>query len=149
MGLGIVPMIIYTYLLPEESFGNSNRPIIVWGIIISIILALVTFFLSPIAVSYFFQDYVASIVVIQILAFGIIPLTIITILNAKLQSQQSKRVGIGALVRIGSHLILIPFLWNMLEMEGLALAAIFSILIHMIYLIAIYYKSESHLINKI
>ena len=50
-------MIIYTYLLPEESSGNSNKRIISWGFAISILLAVVTFFISPIAVSTFFPEF--------------------------------------------------------------------------------------------
>ena len=140
LGLGIMPMIIYTYLLPEESSGNSNKRIISLGFAISILLAVVTFFISPIAVSTFFPEFENSIAVIQILSFGSIPLTVIAILNAKLQSQESRLVGIGAIVRISSHLILIPLMWDVLELQGLAIAVIFSIIIHMIYLLFIYHN---------
>jgi len=140
LGLGIVPMIIYTYLLPEESSGNSNKRIISWGFVISLFLTVATFFISPIAVSTFFPEFEKSIVVIQILSIGVIPLTVIAILNAKLQSQESRLVGIGALVRISSHLLLIPLLWSVLELQGLAIAVIISIVIHMIYLLSIYYN---------
>jgi len=142
LGLGILPMILYTYLLPEESSGNSNKRIISWGFIISILLAIITFTISPFVISSFFPKFEESILVIQILSFGVVPLTMISILNAKLQSQESKLVGIGALVRISSHLVLILLLWNLLELAGLALAVIFSIIIHMVYLLMIYFQKR-------
>jgi len=142
LALGILPMILYTYLLPEESSGTQTRRIIFGGLSISIILAIFTFFIAPLAVTSFFPEFEQSIIVIQILSVGAIPLTIISILNAKLQSNESRLVGIGAVVRIASHLILIPLLWNVAEFEGLAIAVIISLLIHMFYLISIYFGSR-------
>jgi len=139
LGLGILPMILYTYLLPEESSGGSTRRIIIGCLTLSIILTILTFFIAPLGVNSFFPEFEQSIVIIQILSVGLIPLTVITILNAKLQSKESRLVGIGAVLRIFSHLIMIPLLWKFLEYEGLAFAVIISLLIHMVYLIYAYF----------
>jgi len=139
LAIGILPMILYTFLLPEESSKENTKKIILSGIILSIILATMTFFLAPIIVKFVFPEFEQSIVIIKILSFGIIPLTVITILNAKLQSKESKMVGIGAVVRISSHLLLIPIFWSIWEYEGLAFAVIISLLAHMFYLIYLYF----------
>jgi len=94
LGIGILPMILYTFLLPEESSKENTRKIIFSGIILSVILAIMTFFLVPFAVKLVFPEFEQSIIIIKILSVGIIPLTVITILNAKLQSKESKMVGI-------------------------------------------------------
>jgi len=139
LAVGILPMILYTYLLPEESSGTATRRIIIIGLILSLIFAILMFFLVPHGVTYFFPEFEQSIIIIQILSVGLIPLTVISILNAKLQAKESKLVGIGAVVRICSHLIMIPLLWNIWEYGGLAIAVIVSLLIHMLYLVYVYF----------
>lgn len=141
--MGILPMILYTFLLPEESSKENTRKVILMGIIFSIILATVTFFVAPLAIKLVFPEFEQSIIIIKILSIGIIPLTVITILNAKLQSKESKMVGIGALVRISSHLLLIPIFWNIWEYEGLAFSVIISLLTHMSYLIYLHFGLKS------
>lgn len=142
LGLGIVPMILYNYLLPEESSGSSTRSVIKLGIVVSILLAVIAFFLSPILIPHLFPKYTDSITSIQIMSFGALPLAIISIIQAKLQSQDSKLVGTGSIIRIASHLTLIPLLWNILKIEGLAIAVIISILLHMVYLLIVYYHQK-------
>jgi len=142
LGLGILPMIIYTYMLPEEASGKSTRKIISGSLILSTILAILTFFIAPYGVNSFFPEFEESIIVIQILSIGVIPLTVITIINAKLQAQESKLVGFGAMLRIASHLILLPLFWNIWRFEGLAFAVIVSLLIHLSYLLYVFSGSR-------
>lgn len=137
---GILPTILYTYLLPEESSGRPTKKIILGSLILSIILSILMFFIAPMGVTLFFPKFEQSISIIQIFSVGLIFLTVITILNVKLQSKESKLVGIGAVVRISSHLILIPLLWNIWEYEGLAIAVIISLLTHMFFLLYVHFK---------
>lgn len=73
---------------------------------------------------------------------AIIPLTISSILNAKLQSKESTVVGYSAIVRIGSMLVLIPILGSMFDLIGLSVAVLLSIILYTISLYIIYKKSS-------
>lgn len=147
LGLGVIPMMIYTYLLPEESAGSSNRKVILGGFVVSIVLVAITFLASPLVIPHFFPAFKESVPAIQIMSFSTIPLTVTSIITAKLQSRESKLVGIGSIIRIASHLALIPILWNLAGMTGLALAVLVSILAHMFYLLIIYQKKKSTILH--
>jgi len=104
-------------------------------------------FISPFFINEFFQKYSLGIPSLQILVIAIIPLTISSILNAKLQSKESTIVGYSAIVRIGSMLILIPILGGMFDLIGLSLAVLLSIIFYTISL-CIIYKKSSNIIKK-
>ena len=98
--------------------------------------------ISPFFINEFFQKYSSGIPSLQILMIAIIPLTISSILNAKLQSKESTVVGYSAIVRIGSMLVLIPILGSMFDLIGLSVAVLLSIILYTISLYIIYKKSS-------
>ena len=116
-------------------------------ILSSVVIAFLAIFISPFFINEFFQKYSLGIPSLQILVIAIIPLTISSILNAKLQSKESTIVGYSAIVRIGSMLILIPILGGMFDLIGLSLAVLLSIIFYTISL-CIIYKKSSNIINK-
>lgn len=75
--LGILPGILFTYLLPEKSAGMKTRGIEVFGLMASIVLACLVIFLSPIVIPRAFPRFSEGVRIIQIMSLAIIPSTIV------------------------------------------------------------------------
>ena len=147
-GLEVLPVILYTYLLSEESSGKQNKKLSIIVVLISIVVALVAIVVSPFFIEKFFPKYVEGITSLQILVISIIPLTITSIYSAKLQANESIKIGYSAIVRIGTLLILIFILGSIYELEGLSLAVLFSIIINTIFLYYLYTHQTSKKMAK-
>ena len=138
--LELIPLALHSFLLSEESRGNKSRKLIFYLLILSIVISICIFFLSPIFVNQFFSQYSDGIFSLQILGFTIIPLTISSIFSAKLQVMGSTKVGFAALIRIGSIIILIPILGNWFDLAGLSLSLLISSIFYSIFLGVLYKK---------
>jgi len=136
--LEIIPAILYAFLLSEESSGESHKKIIYLSIIASIGLAVLAMFLVPFLVNEFYPKYSEGILGLQILVFSIIPLSISSIFNAKLQAKESTKIGFSAIVRIGTLLALIALLGNSFGYVGLSVAVLMSVIINTIFLFILY-----------
>lgn len=141
--LEIIPAILYAFLLSEESSGASHKKIIYLGIIASIILSVLAMFLAPYLVNEFYPKYSEGILGLQVLVFSIIPLSISSIFNAKLQAKESTKIGFSAIVRIGTLLALIALLGNSYGFVGLSVAVLMSVIINTIFLFILYKKKNS------
>ena len=134
------PIILQRFLLAEQYRENISKRFVLLSSLFASIVILVGIYLSPYIIENLFSEYIESIIAVQIIAFSIIPLFIISILNAKLQVLESKLVGFGVIVRIGTNLTLIPILGGLMGITGLVLANLISIILLSIYLIIIYFK---------
>ena len=141
--LEIIPAILYAFLLSEESSGASHKKIIYLGIIASIIHSVLAMFLAPYLVNEFYPKYSEGILGLQVLVFSIIPLSISSIFNAKLQAKESTKIGFSAIVRIGTLLALIALLGNSYGFVGLSVAVLMSVIINTIFLFILYKKKNS------
>jgi O-antigen/teichoic acid export membrane protein len=142
IGLEIIPIALHSYLLSEESSGNKHRKIIGLVILFSIFLVISIIFLSPIVIPEFFPQYIEGIESLQILVISLIPLTISSILNAKLQARNSTKVGYSAIIRIGSLLILLVVLGSQFGLLGLSYSVLLSAIFNTAFLIYIF-KSDN------
>lgn len=142
IGLEIIPLALHSYLLSEESSGNKHRKIIGLVILFSIFLVISIILLSPFVIPEFFPQYIEGIESLQILVISLIPLTISSILNAKLQAKNSTKVGYSAIIRIGSLLILLVFLGSQFGLLGLSYSVLLSATFSTIFLIYIF-KSDN------
>ena len=142
VGLELLPLSLHSFLLSEESSGKSHKKISIIVIIISIVIAITMIFLAPIIISSVLPKYSEGIPSLQILILSLIPLSIAAIINAKLQSQGSTKVGYSALVRIGSLVILIIILGSQFDLIGLSLSVLFSSILYSMFL-AYIFKKES------
>lgn len=138
LAMGVIPGILYSYLLSEESGGNSHKKLTYFIIFISIIFVVVTIILSPLFVNSLFPKYSDGILSLQILIISVIPLAISSIFNAKLMASESKLVGFSALIRVGSIILLIGTVGQIYGLVGLSLAVLFSIIINTIFLFILY-----------
>jgi len=138
--LEILPIIFYSYLLPEESSGASHKKMNYLAVIGAGLFSAIVIVLAPLTIPHFFPKYVEGVLPLQIMIISLVPLTISYIISAKLQSSESKTVGYSSIVRIGSLLTLIFLLGEPLGLIGLGLAVLLSIVFNTIFLYILYLK---------
>lgn len=92
VGLSILPGSVFMYVLPEKSSGNSLNKARLYGVILAAIIALVLYLSASFIVNNIFPKYVDAIQLVQILTWGIIPLTFVSITNAAHISQEKGKV---------------------------------------------------------
>jgi len=134
------PIILHRFLLAEQSGEKISKRFFSLASLLAAIIILAGIFLSPYIIENIFTEYLESIIAVQLIVFGIIPLLVISILNAKLQVLESNLVGYGVIIRIGTNLALIPLLGGIMGVIGLVLSNLISLVLLSVYLLIIYYK---------
>jgi len=142
-GLEILPIVLHTFLLSEESSGKVHKKIISLVVIGTVLLTITSIFFAPIVIESWFPKFSEGIFPLQILIISLIPLSFTAIFSAKLQAKESTKVGLTAIIRIGSLLGLIALLGNLYGLLGLSLAVLLSICVNTIFLGILYYKEKN------
>lgn len=140
--LEIIPLSLHSFLLSEEASGKTHSKLILIVIFISIILSVLLIIFSPVLIDTLFPKYAEGIPSLQILIISLIPLSISSIFNAKLQAKESTKIGYSALLRIGLLIVLIIILGNWYGLIGLSLSVLFSSIAYTTFLAILYYKIE-------
>jgi len=140
--LEIIPITLYSYLLPEESSGRKHNKLIYYSILISILSTILVIVVSPIVIPILFPEYVDGIFSLQILLVSIIPLNLSYIFNVKLQSKISTTIGFSLFIRLASLLILIFLLGDLYGLVGLSVAFLVSAILNTIFLSILYKRSQ-------
>jgi len=142
--LSVLPVIVHSFLLTEESSGNTHKKITYLSFAGSVLLAITSIVLAPTVVDWFFPKFSEGVFGLQIMILSLIPLTISSIFNARLQSKESTKIGIPVLIRIVSLLIFLALLGNLYGLLGFSVAVLISTIIYAISLYFLYYKSKLH-----
>jgi O-antigen/teichoic acid export membrane protein len=130
MFLSVIPASLNQYLLPQEASGIERKGIRTFGLVLSIVFAVILFFTLPLIIEQFFPKYTEGTTLAQLLILGVIPLTMNSLLNTRLLGKEkSKLVVIGAAVYISSLLFLLYVLGDHFGLLGLGMAVIISSLI--------------------
>jgi len=140
LALQVLPGVLGSYLISEESRGEHHKKISYLVILCSVVVAILVIIFSSVLVNAFFPKYLEGVFSLQIMVLSIIPQTFASILIAKLLSKESTKVGFVSLIHVGSLLALITVLGQFYGMEGLALAVLFSTIIYTVFLYWIYRK---------
>ena len=146
-GLEILPRILYLFLLSEESSGRKHKKIAYFVVLVSGLITITVIIFGPLIIEQFFPKYSDGIIGLQILVISLVPISISSIITAKLQAVESTKVGYSAIVNIGSLLILLIFLGNVYGIIGLSLAVVRSSILNMIFLYYLY--RNFHMKNKL
>lgn len=141
--IGVLPGILFHFILSEESSGITHKKISYLVILVSIAAVATTIFLAPFFVNEFFPKYSEGIFSLQILVLSVIPYSISLIYYAKLMAKESTRIGFSAIVRVGSLLVLIMVLGQLYGLVGLSLAFLLSIIINTVFLVFLYKKEKN------
>ena len=135
LGLEMLPIAFHNFFLSEESNNKKNKKIEIYSILITILIIAIVVILSPIVILNYFSDYSEGIFSLQIMVLSLLPLTIGTILTAKIQSDYRKNTGSSVIVKIGIFIILIFSLGTFYGNIGLSLSILFSYTAYAIYLV--------------
>lgn len=128
MFLGIVPASLFQYLLPQFSSGNKSKRIVYIALLLAIFFALISLILVPFVINTFFKQYIDAISAAQIMGIGVVPMTINSILNAKLLAkEESKKVVIGAIIYSSMLVVLFYSLGITMGLTGLGIAVVVSL----------------------
>ena len=136
--LTILPGIVYQYILPRDSSGDSNKKLKKLTITISIILAGLGFILAPIVLPILFPKFIESIEVIQIVSISVIPSTINLMYISKfLGNELSKIVLIGSGIFLSVQIVSIFLLGELFGVNGVAAALVLGSSAEAIFLISV------------
>lgn len=137
MALSILPASLFSYLLPEESSGIDRRKLKQVGLFLSLIFAALSFFAGPWIIKMLFPNFLDAIIPTQIMSIGIIPMSLISILNSSLLGREkSTPVFVGAAIFIAVQTFLVITLGNIMGMIGLSIAMVAALGAEAAYLVS-------------
>ena len=139
--LGILPGVLGSYLVSEESGGTTHKKISYLVILCSVVLAVITIFAAPYFVNAIFPKYSDGILGLQVMVIAIIPQAVASVFGAKLLAKESTKIGYSAIVQVGSLLLLIALLGNLYGLVGLGIAVLISQAANTLFLYALYRRS--------
>lgn len=127
LAMNILPVSLYQYLLPQESAGRMNNSLKKKAIALSIVLAIIAYFASPIVIPRVFPQFDGAVDFTRLIVIAIVPMTIVQIANASLLGRSDNApLVIGALLFLGTLVLGLIALGSILQLVGLALAVIIS-----------------------
>ena len=113
-------------------------------VLVSILIAIATIIFGPVVIEQFFPNYSDGIIGLQIIIISLIPVSISSIITAKMQAVESTKVGYSAIVSVSSLLILLGFLGNEFGLVGLSLAVVISSILNTIFLYFLYRNFQAN-----
>jgi len=144
--LQVIPTSIYQYILPQEAAGQKNTKLKIFSVIFAGLISIASIILVPIGIENFLPEYQNSILPIQIMSIGIIPLTISSIQQTQfLGRENSKIVLIGGIIRAGLYLILLVILGQIYGLVGIAYSFLAAVIIRTVFnqFVEKHFQSES------
>jgi len=134
----ILPGVLYSYTVPHDASGNTNKKLKIMGVIFSIVLVIPAIFLSPILIPILLPEFTESITVIQLISISLIPITISALYISKFLGQERiKIVLIGSGMFITIQIITILILGEIYSVNGVAIAYLIATTLEAIYLFAV------------
>jgi len=134
----ILPSIMYQYILPHDASQVSTKKIKIITILVSISLAVIGYFTSPIIIPNLFPKYLDAIELIQILSIVTITTTINLIYISKFLGQlKNKIILVGTIIIIPIQIIGIIILGKEYGVIGLGLAVLIADLVQMLYYVIV------------
>jgi O-antigen/teichoic acid export membrane protein len=127
-------MALMVYLLPQESQGMRNRKLKKYSVLLSLVIVSLSIVIIPILIQTIFPMYEESIIPIQIMSIGIIPITISVIFESFfLGREQTQLVLIAISLQTGLYFLLIITLGNQLGLIGIAISFLISTIVRSIF----------------
>lgn len=134
--LSIIPLSLYSYLLPEESGGVDRKTIKLLGLSLSITAAIAALAGLPVIIEWLFPNFVDSIPIVRIISLAIIPATITAILNATFLGRGRSKIvfiaGIAYIIALVTGLITIGQIFGSI---GLAITILVAQIVQATYLV--------------
>ena len=132
--LEIIPGTFLYYLLPQEVEGKKNKKMKIFTVLISSIVAIISISVVPYGVDTFLPNYHDSILPIQIMSIGIIPVSISAIqLTGFLAKEDSRTVLIGSVFQAGLYIILLVVLGQIWGLFGFAIGYLAAVTVRIVF----------------
>lgn len=123
--LTLLPSITLQYLLPQDATNIPNTKLKKLAIIISALLAITVFLLSPTILPIIFPVFTEAVQIIQIISLAIVPRTVSAIYASQLLGKEkSKFVIIGAGIYLMIQIPAIFLLGDIIGINGVAVALV-------------------------
>jgi len=134
--LGMIPAIVFQYILPRDSSGQSNKKLKKYTILFSVLLAVVPITLAPIGIPWLFPKFEHAVAIIQIVSIAIIPRTISYMYMSEFLGQEkSKIILTGASIYILVQISLIFLLGETYSIQGIAAALVIAQIAEAVFLL--------------
>ncbi len=125
--LGILPGIVFNYILTHDASGQSTTRVKKITLLCSVGFALIGIFLIPPLMPIVFPEYTEAVTLLPILSLSVIPIAVQSIFISKLLGQEKTRyVLISHLISIFVLVFGIIVLGNEFGSEGIATAYVLS-----------------------
>ena len=132
--LQVIPRSVQQYILPQEAEGQKNTKLKIFSVILAGLISVASIIFVPIGIENLLPEYKDSILPIQIMSIGIIPLTISSIQQTQfLGRENSKIVLIGGVIQSSLYLILLVILGQSHGLVGLAYSFLIAVIIRTIF----------------
>jgi O-antigen/teichoic acid export membrane protein len=136
MALSVLPVILFSYILPEKSAGAKTKEVEILGILISIALAASVVVLSPTIIPWVFPNFAESVGLVQVMSLGAIPFTVAATKMSELYARERPGavlvsyaaalvVGIAGILVLGSYFGTIGLATGMLLLQTTLAASLF------------------------
>ena len=125
--LGILPGIVFNYILPQDATGHSTTQVKKITLLFSVGFTLIGIFLIPPLMPIVFPEFTEAVTLLPILSLSVIPIAIQSIFTSKLLGQEkTKYILMGYLISISILFPGIIILGNEFGAEGVAIAFVLS-----------------------
>ena len=125
--LGILPGIVFNYILPQDATGHSTTQVKKITLLFSVGFTLIGIFLIPPLMPIVFPEFTEAVTLLPILSLSVIPIAVQSIFTSKLLGQEKTRyILIGYLISISILFSGIIILGNEFGAEGIAIAFVLS-----------------------
>lgn len=125
--LGVIPSIVFQYILPRDASGYSNKKLKKFTILFSIILAVIPILVAPVFIPVLFPQFGEAILIMQIVSIAIVPRTISFMYTSEFLAQEkNKFVVIGSGIYLTIQITLIFLLGELYSIIGVAVALVIA-----------------------
>jgi O-antigen/teichoic acid export membrane protein len=147
--LGIIPAIVFQYVLPRDSSGQSNIKLKKYTILISVFLGIIPVIAAPIFIPILFPKYVEAVIIMQIVGVAIIPRTISAMYTSELLgNEKSKIVLFGSGIYILVQISLIYFLGERFSIIGISIALVIAQIMEALFLIMMKNRDKHKMVDN-
>jgi len=146
--LGLIPAIVFQYILPRDASGQSNKKLKKYTILFSVLLAVAPIILAPIGIPWLFPKFEHAVVIIQIVSIAVIPKTIsFMYMSEFLGKEKGKIVLIGTGIYISIQISLIFLLGEIFSIQGIAAALVIAQIAEALFLFIMKYRDKHKIEN--
>ena len=125
--LGILPGIVFNYILPQDATGHSTAQVKKITLLFSVGFTLIGIFLIPPLMPIVFPEFTEAVTLLPILSLSVIPMAVQSIFTSKLLGQEkTKYILMGYLISMSILFPGIIILGNEFGAEGIASAFVLS-----------------------